>query len=124
MESFQASILDDDDNIQEALTEEAKEVAIDAKASKMWRVLRLAAKRRLTMFDKLENFVQDLRPVYRQDRENDPSDDSNIRDSSGSRTDGSSLENDGQAVGLRSDASVGESQVVGASTLAGETQVN
>lgn len=33
----------------------------------MWRVLRLASKSRLTLFDKLENDVQDLQPLYRPD---------------------------------------------------------
>lgn len=71
VESFQERIVEADEKLKEAKDEEAKELAIDTKSSLMWRTLRLAMKDRLRMFDKLENFVQDLRPIYRPDRLDD-----------------------------------------------------
>ncbi|KAI9793041.1 MAG: hypothetical protein M1816_000939 [Peltula sp. TS41687] len=71
VESFHERIVEADEKIREAVDEEAKEAAVDVKSSLMWRSLRLAMKDRLKMFDKLENFVQDLTPIYRAGRPED-----------------------------------------------------
>ena len=54
VEDFKASIMEDEFDMDMAKTEEEKENLAVAKASKMWRALRIASKSRLNMFDKLE----------------------------------------------------------------------
>ena len=62
-EDFKGPILDDELDIDMAKTDEAKEAAIVAKASKIWRTLRIASKNRLTVFDKIED-GGDLAPLF------------------------------------------------------------
>ncbi|KAJ5273582.1 hypothetical protein N7478_008707 [Penicillium angulare] len=54
-DSFMMGIMDDEMDIDMAQTPDDKNVAIISKASKTWRVLRLAAKSRLSAFDKIED---------------------------------------------------------------------
>lgn len=54
-ESFQRPIADDDFEIEMAKTEEEKRLAIDARASKLWRTLRIASKSKLNLFDKIDD---------------------------------------------------------------------
>lgn len=86
VESFHERIVQADEKIKEARDEDAKEAAIDAKSSLMWRSLRLAMKDRLKMFDKLENFVQDLRPLYRPGRVDAQPHVNGVEETSGPRT--------------------------------------
>ncbi|KAI9828185.1 MAG: hypothetical protein M1826_006113 [Phylliscum demangeonii] len=66
IESFQSRIEEQNVRIAAAEGDEvALEKQIDKKTSMMWRALRVAVKDRLVHFDKLENYVQDIRPVYR-----------------------------------------------------------
>ncbi|KAL8861485.1 MAG: hypothetical protein Q9178_002009 [Gyalolechia marmorata] len=55
VEDFKAPIMEDEFDMDMAKTEEEKEAIAVAKASKMWRTLRLASKNRLNLFDKLED---------------------------------------------------------------------
>jgi THO complex subunit 1 len=48
-------IVDDDFDIEMAKTKEEKDDATRAKASKVWRTLRLAARSKLHLFDKIED---------------------------------------------------------------------
>jgi THO complex subunit 1 len=52
-ESFLKGIMDDEMDIDMAMTDEDKAIAEGAKASKSWRILRLAAKGKLAAFDKI-----------------------------------------------------------------------
>ena len=52
--SFKSKIELDDMDIEMARDEDSKNVAIEAKASKSWRALRIATATRLTAFDKIE----------------------------------------------------------------------
>ncbi|KAJ5108836.1 hypothetical protein N7456_005511 [Penicillium angulare] len=54
-DSFMMGIMDDEMDIDMAQTPDDKEVATISKASKTWRVLRLAAKSRLSAFDKIDD---------------------------------------------------------------------
>ncbi|KAJ5824303.1 THO complex subunit THOC1 [Penicillium robsamsonii] len=52
-DSFLKGIMDDEMDIDMAMTDEDKAIAEGAKASKSWRILRLAAKGKLAAFDKI-----------------------------------------------------------------------
>lgn len=54
-ESFQRPIADDDFEIEMARTDEEKRLATDARASKLWRTLRIASKSKLNLFDKIDD---------------------------------------------------------------------
>ncbi len=54
-ESFQRPIADDDFEIEMAKTDEEKRLATDARASKLWRTLRIASKNKLNLFDKIDD---------------------------------------------------------------------
>lgn len=54
-ESFQRPIADDDFEIGMARTDEEKRSATDARASKLWRTLRIASKSKLNLFDKIDD---------------------------------------------------------------------
>ncbi|KAL8849101.1 MAG: hypothetical protein Q9221_005905 [Calogaya cf. arnoldii] len=55
VEDFKAPIMEDEFDLDMAKTEAEKESIGVARASKMWRTLRLASKNRLNLFDKLED---------------------------------------------------------------------
>ncbi|KAL2048679.1 hypothetical protein N7G274_000591 [Stereocaulon virgatum] len=54
-ESFRRPIADAEFDIDMARTDEEKQQAIDAKASKLWRTLRIASKSKLSLFDKIDD---------------------------------------------------------------------
>ena len=55
LESFKASIADDDFEIGMATNDRTKAKAVAGKASKSWRALRIASRSRLAVFDKIED---------------------------------------------------------------------
>jgi THO complex subunit 1 len=61
-DSFMKGIMDDEMDIDMAMTDEDRAIAEGAKASKSWRILRLSAKGKLAAFDKIEdgNNLQNL----------------------------------------------------------------
>ena len=54
-ESFRGPIADDDFDISVAKTDEEKQSLTDARASKLWRTLRIASKGKLNLFDKIDD---------------------------------------------------------------------
>ena len=54
-ESFQRGVADDEFEAEMAKTDEEKRLAIDARASKLWRTLRIASKTKLNRFDKIDD---------------------------------------------------------------------
>lgn len=54
-ELIMKNIMNDEMDIDMAMTDEDKEAAIRAKSSKTWRILRLAAKSKLSAFDKIDD---------------------------------------------------------------------
>ncbi|KAF6221845.1 hypothetical protein HO133_001813 [Letharia lupina] len=54
-ESFRGPIAEDDFDIEMAKTGEEKQQATDARASKLWRTLRIASKSRLNLFDRIDD---------------------------------------------------------------------
>ncbi|MCJ1311772.1 hypothetical protein MMC25_005445 [Agyrium rufum] len=54
-ESFKSKIAEDEFDISMAKDEEEKQLATNARASKLWRTLRIAAKSRLKQFDKIDD---------------------------------------------------------------------
>ncbi|KAJ5778319.1 hypothetical protein N7520_001565 [Penicillium odoratum] len=54
-DSFMMAIMDDEMDIDMAQNQDDKNAAIQAKASKTWRILRLAAKTKLSAFDKIDD---------------------------------------------------------------------
>ncbi|KAL9030980.1 MAG: hypothetical protein Q9196_000949 [Gyalolechia fulgens] len=65
VEDYKVPIMEDEFDMDMAKTDEEKENAAVAKASKMWRALRIASKSRLNMFDKLEE-GKGLDPLFDQ----------------------------------------------------------
>ena len=68
--SFKGPIAEDDFDIGMAKNEEEKQLASDARASKLWRTLRVASKSRLNVFDKIDD-GNNLRPLFEPDVEDD-----------------------------------------------------
>jgi len=54
-DSFLTGIADDDFDIDTAKTKEDRDAATKAKASKVWRTLRLASRSKLNQFDKIDD---------------------------------------------------------------------
>jgi len=54
-ESFERPIADDEFEIEMAKTDEEKRLATDARASKLWRTLRIASKNKLNRFDRIDD---------------------------------------------------------------------
>lgn len=55
VESFKGPIADDDFDIERAKNDEEKQQLRDARASKVWRTLRIASKSKFKLFDKIED---------------------------------------------------------------------
>ncbi|KAK4200562.1 THO complex subunit 1 transcription elongation factor-domain-containing protein [Triangularia verruculosa] len=55
LESYKRAIADDDFEIEMPTNNETKAAAIEGKASKTWRALRMASKSKLALFDKIED---------------------------------------------------------------------
>ena len=82
-ESFQRPIADDEFEMEMAKTDEERRLAADARASKLWRTLRIASKTRLNRFDKIDD-GNNLKALFEPDAE----------DSKKSSIDGSDENND------------------------------
>lgn len=55
MESFKGPIAEDEFDIDMAKSDEEKLAANNARASKLWRMLRIASKSKLNLFDKIDD---------------------------------------------------------------------
>lgn len=55
MESFKGPIADDDFDVDMAKDDEEKELVSNSRASKLWRMLRLASNSKIKLFDKIED---------------------------------------------------------------------
>ena len=55
MESFKGPIAEDEFDIDMARSDEEKLAANNARASKLWRMLRIASKSKLNLFDKIDD---------------------------------------------------------------------
>lgn len=55
MESFKGPIADDDFDVDMAKDDEEKELVSNSRASKLWRMLRLASNNKIKLFDKIED---------------------------------------------------------------------
>ena len=69
IQSFKTSIAGDEFDIEMAKDDEEKQQAIDARASKLWRTLRIASKSRLNIFDKIDD-GKNLKPLFEPDVDN------------------------------------------------------
>ncbi|KAI9820244.1 MAG: hypothetical protein M1827_005866 [Pycnora praestabilis] len=78
-ESFQGLIADDDFDIDIAKTEEDKSLARNAKASKMWRMLRIASKNKLNMFEKIDD-GNNFQTLFKSEHDEDRATDENGQD--------------------------------------------
>ncbi|KAM0799984.1 THO complex, subunit THOC1 [Usnea florida] len=67
-ESFRGPIVEDDFDIEMAKTSEEKQQATDARASKLWRTLRIASKSKLNVFDKIDD-GNNLEALFRPEEE-------------------------------------------------------
>ena len=61
--SFKGPIATDECDIEMAKNDEEKQQAIDARASKLWRTLRIASKSKLNVFDKIDD-GHNLKPLF------------------------------------------------------------
>jgi THO complex subunit 1 len=68
--TFQSKIEFDDMDIDMARDEETKNAAVESKASKSWRALRIASGTKLVAFDKIENYEK-IDDVFRDDAKPD-----------------------------------------------------
>lgn len=63
VDSFKGPIAEDEFDMDTARTEEGKQQAVDGRASKLWRTLRVASKSRLNLFDKIDD-SHDLKALF------------------------------------------------------------
>ena len=75
-ESFERPIADDEFEIEMAKTDEEKRSATDARASKLWRTLRIASKTKLNRFDKIDD-GGNLRALFEPDGDENKKGDAN-----------------------------------------------
>lgn len=68
MESFERPIADDDFDIDMAKDAEEKQLSVDARASKLWRTLRIASKNKLNLLDKIDD-GNNLRALFEPEGE-------------------------------------------------------
>jgi THO complex subunit 1 len=66
--SFKDKIALDDLEIQMPTSQETKEAAINSKASKSWRALRIASKTKLATFDKIQENLGNLDVIFQDDQ--------------------------------------------------------
>ena len=81
-ESFLQPIADDEFDAQMAKTEEDKQLAMNARASKLWRTLRIASKNRFALFDKIDdgNNLRALFEVPEEEKNGQPNGDGDVAD--------------------------------------------
>ena len=63
VDSFKGPIAEDEFDIDTARTDEEKQQAVDGRASKLWRTLRVASRSRLNLFDKIDD-SHDLKALF------------------------------------------------------------
>lgn len=68
VDSFRGPIAEDDFDIDMAKSDEEKQQATDARASKLWRTLRIASKSKLNLFDKIDD-GNNLEALFRPEEE-------------------------------------------------------
>jgi len=68
LNSFKDKIALDDLEIQMPTSQETKEAAINSKASKSWRALRIASKTRLATFDKIQDKLGNFDLIFQDDQ--------------------------------------------------------
>ncbi|TKA66935.1 hypothetical protein B0A49_07104 [Cryomyces minteri] len=83
-ESFVASIANDELDMEMAMTDEDKQTLQDAKASKIWRALRIAAKSKLSRFDQVDD-GNNLQRLFEPDSVGEPVIDHDAVDVTGSK---------------------------------------
>ncbi|KAI9869640.1 MAG: hypothetical protein M1830_005266 [Pleopsidium flavum] len=113
-ESFQRAIEEDDFDIQMAKTDEDKQLSTNARASKLWRTLRIASKSKLNSFDKIDD-GNNLQALFRPEGETEKAGVEYSKDSPNIRLDVAYAESSAQAAlkatsaleaGARSDVTV------------------
>lgn len=67
-ESFRGPIAEDEFDMDMAKTDEEKQRATDARASKLWRTLRIASKSKLSVFDKIDD-GNNLQALFQSEEE-------------------------------------------------------
>ena len=72
-ESFREPIIEDEFDVEMAKTEEDKHLARNARASKMWKMLRIVSKNKLNLLDKIDD-GNNLKALF-----DDPDDENNIQ---------------------------------------------
>ncbi|KAI9784874.1 MAG: hypothetical protein M1835_003486 [Candelina submexicana] len=87
-ESFLPGIAKDEEAIKNAENDEERQRAKDAKASKVWRMLRIASKTKLKLLDKIDD-GNNLQALFEPDAEKE---NSKPRDSEGAKLDGTGSE--------------------------------
>jgi THO complex subunit 1 len=70
LDSFQRKIADDDFEIEMPTNNQTKAAAVESKASKSWRALRIASKFKLSVFDKIED-PDKINPIFEEQTEMD-----------------------------------------------------
>ncbi len=95
-ESFQRAIEEDEFDIQMGKTEEDKQLSTNARASKLWRTLRIASKSKLNLFDKIDD-GNNLQALFKPEGETENARDENSKDSPSVRLDVSLVESSTQA---------------------------
>ncbi|KAI9758872.1 MAG: hypothetical protein M4579_002756 [Chaenotheca gracillima] len=70
-ESFESTIASDEFDKDMAKDDNEKQLAVDAKASKAWRALRIASKSRLNVFDKIDDNAQKLQALFQPESARD-----------------------------------------------------
>ena len=69
IESFKGPIVEDEFDLGMAKSEEERQLASDARASKLWRTLRIASKSKLNVFDRIDD-GNNLKPLFEPEMEN------------------------------------------------------
>lgn len=85
-ESFRRAIEEDDFDIKMAKTEEDKQFSANARASKLWRTLRIASKSRLNLFDKIDD-GNNLQALFEPADETESIRDENCKETAGVKSD-------------------------------------
>ncbi|KAL9130352.1 MAG: hypothetical protein Q9217_001454 [Psora testacea] len=68
LESFKGPIARDEFDFEMAKNDEEKQMATDARASKLWRTLRIASKSKLNVFDKIDD-GNNLKPLFEPEKD-------------------------------------------------------
>ena len=91
-DSFKGPIAEDEFDIEMAKTEEEKQVASSARASKLWRTLRVASKNKLNLLDRIDD-GNNLQALFQPDEEQSNGKKENALESNAKETLGMDIEN-------------------------------